>query len=490
MKHTTLFATLGAGFCVLAALSCSGGGGGGTGVPSASTTPVTSSGTITKFGSVYINDRKYEIDDSTSTSVDGSAAVKGDVEAKKILKVGMVVTVSGTASGSSRTASTITHTDTLEGPIQAKDPAKSTLTILGQTVVVDDTTKFDDTVPATTFASLVVGNVVEVSGFVKSDGVIAASFIERKAGAPTNCSQGCEIKGIVKSHIAGATTFQIGDLIVNYAAPAIISDMPTPIVDNWNNLFVEVKGTSLVGTTLTATKVEPEGFQAPEGNEVELEGFVTSVLGVGHFMLGTTEIQAANAVYLGGTKDEVAVGQNLEVEGTISGNVITATKVKFQDSVRLEGIVNSIAGSTMTLVGMPTITITSNSATEVTGNTPVVGDRVKVRGREGATVNSVIATEVDGNGSDSCYTNANINDCDVDLQGAVQAIPAPNQTLTILGVVIDTSGFSDPDFKGTSDQEIGRAAFFNAVNVGTVVQVKGRLTNGVITWREVELEEE
>jgi hypothetical protein len=338
---------------------------------------------------------------------------------------------------------------------------------------------------------------------VKGGGVIAASFIERKAGAPTNCSQGCEIKGIVKpgSLDPPTTTFQIGGLTVNYLT-ATISDMPTPSGTNWDNLLVEVKGTVLAGTTLTATNVEPEGFQAPEGNEVELEGFVSSLIGgpgTGHFMLGTTEVQAANAQYLGGTKDEVAVGQNLEVEGTISGTVITATKVKFQDSVRLEGIVESISSmasntGTMTLKGLTlpnTITINWNKATtEFKGNTPVVGvgDRVKVRGREGATVVgivNVIATEVDGSGLDNCTT------CDVDLQGAVQAFSATNQTLTILGVEINTSGFSDPaDFKGTSDQEIGRAAFFNAVKVGTVVQVKGRLTTGVITWREVELEEE
>ena len=52
MKRTTLFATLGAGFCVLATLSCSGGGGGGTGAPSATATSSVSSGVITGFGSV------------------------------------------------------------------------------------------------------------------------------------------------------------------------------------------------------------------------------------------------------------------------------------------------------------------------------------------------------------------------------------------------------------------------------------------------------
>jgi hypothetical protein len=503
MKHTTLFATLGAGFCVLAALSCSGGGGGGTGVPSASTTSVTSSGTITDFGSVYINGKKYEIDASTSTSVDGSAPVFDDGPAKSILKLGMVVKVSGTTNGSSRTASTITHTDTLEGPISKVDETNSLLEVLGQTVRIDDTTIFDSGVTFFTnpLTDLKNGDVVEVSGFVKSDGVIAASFIERKAGAPTNCSQGCEIKGIVTGHDHNTTTFLIGGLKVVYDNNTIISDMPAPDGNNWDTLFVEVKGTAFnsVTTTLTATKVEREDFQAPEGSEVELEGFVTSVPvpGSGNFMLGTTQVQAANAVYLGGTKDEVAVDQNLEVEGTISGNVITATKVKFQDSVRLEGIVDSISPmasntGTMTLKGLTspnTITINWNKATtEFKGVIPQVGHRVRVRGREGATVGSiinVIATEVDGKDLDNCST------CNVDLQGVVQEIPTPNQTLTILGVQINTIGFKDPEgFEGTSDQIIGSAAFFGAVKVDTtVVKANGKLNGVVITWREVELED-
>lgn len=494
MKRITVLNMLGAGFCVVAAMSCSGGGGGGTGVPIASPTPVTSTGTITDFGSVYINDRKYEINDSTTTTKDDST-VTGDNNAKTVLRRGMVVTVTGTSSGTTRTASTIVHQNTLEGPIQSKtqiNPSNGTLFVLGQTIVVDDTTQFDNTSTPNKLVDLSVGDVIEVSGFVKEDtnGVfIMASFIEKKTGV-IGCNSICEVKGKITSHTP-PNLFQIGTLFVNYSA-ADITDMPNPNAVSWVGLFVEVKGSNYNANTgtLTATKVEREGFQAPNGNQVELEGYVTSLIGgagSGQFMIGTTTVQATNAVYVGGTIAEVAVGQKLEVEGSISNNVITATKVKFQDAVRLEGIVSAINGSTMTLVGLPTITITSNSATEVQGVTPLVGHRVRVRGREGATVNdivTVIATEVDGNGPDNCNT------CDVDLQGAVQAIPTPNQTLTILGVQINTSGFSDPaDFKGLSDQVIGRAAFFNAVNIGTVVKSKGRLNNGVITWREVELED-
>ena len=320
---------------------------------------------------------------------------------------------------------------------------------------------------------------------MKGDGVIAASFIERKA-LSGGCSLGCEIKGIVNNHNHSTTTFQIGGLTVNYAAPALISDMPVPSGSNWNTLFVEVKGAvfNSGASTLITTKVEPEGFQAPNGNRVELEGFVTSVLGAGHFMLGTTEVQATNAVYLGGTIDEVAVGQKLEVEGTMSNNVITASIVKFKDAVRVESnVAADPIGNTLTLDGLPGITISVNSQTEFKNVANlaglVTGNNVRIRGREGVG-NTVIAMEVELRNPDP--------NVDIDLQGAVQAVSNPN--LTILGVQVNTSSFSDPDdFQGVNDQPIGRAAFFNAVEVGTLVKVKGRLNGAVVTWREAELED-
>jgi hypothetical protein len=56
-------------------------------------------------------------------------------------------------------------------------------------------------------------------------------------------------------------------------------------------------------------------------------------------------------------------------------------------------------------------------------------------------------------------------------------------------VTVDTSGMSDDKFQGHDDLSLGRAAFFNAVAVGTLVKVKGRLINGVVSWREAELED-
>jgi hypothetical protein len=161
--------------------------------------------------------------------------------------------------------------------------------------------------------------------------------------------------------------------------------------------------------------------------------------------------------------------------------------VKFHASVKLEGDVASIdlVAKTFTITGLPGVTVNVNSQTEFKsngGNTISdlndlsAGNHVRVRGRIGSG-NSVIATRVEQRSQDD----------DVDLQGPVQSVSG--QFLTILGVTVNTSTINNDDFEGLNDQIISRAAFFNAVEEGTLVKVQGRLTGSIVTWREAELED-
>lgn len=468
-----------AGIAATSLLSACGSGGSGSGT-SESQVAVSSSGTITNFGSVYVNGRKYEINDATKTTKD-DVTVTGDASAKSLLKLGMVVTVSGTSSGGARTAAAIRHDNTLEGPISSIDPATSRFVVLGQTVLVDDTTTFDSGV---TFGSLLVGHVVEISGFVKADGVIVASFIERKA-LSGGCSLGCEVKGVVTSHTHGTTSFHLGLLTVNYSGASIDNTLPAPTGSNWDGKFVEVKGTTLNGAILTASRVEAEGFQAANGGQVELEGYVTSVVGPTSFVLGNTTVQfTGGTVYLGGLSSEITVGQKLEVQGSISNGVITATKVTFQDAVRIESnVAFPPAPTSLTLDGVPGVTVLVNSQTAFKNvanlSAVAVGNNVRVRGREGSG-NTVIATEVELKSASP--------DNKVVLQGVVQTVANPS--LTVLGVTINTIGLQLRDI---NDNPINSTTFFNAVTPNqTAIKGKGRLIGPPATsvWEEMELESE
>jgi hypothetical protein len=477
---------------------CGGGGGSSSPATGSASGSAATSGTITGFGSVFVSGKKFETDD-VEVRHDGITErcnISSSPANRCGLKEGMRVKVSGSFNGSSHSASTITQEDTLEGPITSKnqvDANSGTLAVLGQIVIVDSTTRFDSGISLTT---LITNDLIEVSGFVKSDGTIVAGFIEQKAGGG-GCSLVCEVKGTVKAHSAASASFEIGGLTVTYDNSTIVGDMPVPSGSNWNGLFVEVKGTDFsvnAGVpTLLATKVEPEDDGV--GNDVdefEVEGFVTQAgTPTGNiitFTIGTTPVQTtASTEFRGGTVDEIVEGAKLSAEGQFANGILTAKHVKFHASVKLEGNVASInaAAKTFTITGLPGVTVNVNSQTEfkanggnnITGlNDLSVGDHVRVRGLAGSS-NSVIATRVEQRSVDD----------DVDLQGPAQSVSNPN--LTILGVAIDTSGIDNDNFQGINDLPIDRAAFLNAVAVGTLVKVKGRLVNGVVTWREAELED-
>ena len=465
--------------------SASAGGASGSGSASAS-------GTVTGFGSLFVNGKKFEtnnilvkVDDNSETSctIGPPSTPSGDSCG---LKKGMVVTVNGSFNGAQHTATSVRQKDAVEGLVQSVAADGLSLVVMGQTVLVDNTTIIDNNIPGQNILNLVAGtDNVEVSGHVRPNGIIQATFIEKKLVGVTP-----EVRGFVSSHVSGSAAFRIGALTVNYSG-ADISDMPVPNGNNWDGRFVEAKGTNFVSatTTLIATKVEPENQGI--GNvvdEFEVEGFVTQVGtpngNVISFTIGTTPVQTtANTEFRGGTVDEIVLGAKMSAEGRFDGATLIAQHVKFKESVRLEGDIETIGTNSLTLKGLPGITVTVNSQTEfkATGGATInnlsdlaINNHIRVRGRVSGT-NSVIATRIQLRSPDN----------DVDLQGPVQAVSDP--TLTILGVTVDTTGVTQ--FEGVDDGSMNRASFFAAVQVGTLVKVKGTLNGTVVTWDEAELED-
>ena len=212
----------------------------------------------------------------------------------------MTETVTGSFNDDQRSASRVQQSDAVEGLVQSIAADGLSLLVMGQTVLVDNTTLIDDNIQGRNIQNLVAGtDSVEVNGHVMPNGVIQATFIEKKlTGTVTP-----EVRGFVNAHDAVARTFQIGNLIVNYTT-SLIDDMPNPSGSNWNGLFVEVKGTAFnSGTsTLTATKVEPEndGF-GNDIDEFEVEGFVMQANGSGDLFIGKTHVKTtANTQFRGG----------------------------------------------------------------------------------------------------------------------------------------------------------------------------------------------
>ena len=145
-----------------------------------------SSGSVTGFGSVFVNGVKFETDNSTF-DVDGNPDGTQDD-----LAIGMIVQVSGSinADGITGNATSIRYDDELQGPVKGPitydaDRVTATFTVLGVTIIIDSgSTSFDidGDLPVNTLSILTASedNNVEVSGFFDSSGNLKATRVELK----------------------------------------------------------------------------------------------------------------------------------------------------------------------------------------------------------------------------------------------------------------------------------------------------------------------
>jgi Domain of unknown function (DUF5666) len=473
----------------LAALvACGGGGGtqmagggiGGTGV---------SFGAVTQLGSIFVNGVEFDTDSAT-VMLNGDPGPDVGMDSHRGLKKGMVVRVNGDFDDKAGTAAKVEYEDNLEGPITlitVIDANTKQLIVLGQTVIIDDTqTQYENT----SFAMIAQSDFVEVSGLPDDMGRIRATFVEKKLSPPA----AVEVKGLVQNVDTMSKTFMLNALTVDYGSAALVDFSAS---DPANGQFVEVKGTTFNGLDqLVADSVELklDGLAAEDSPRVEVEGFVTAFTSSSQFTVGNQPVATtANTLFVGGLQSEIALGSKLEVEGSLANGVLTATKVEFEESVKLESNA-TVSGSTIMLEGLPGITVTANAFTEFKGGTsatandltPLDGHNVQIRGRASGPT-SVIATEIEDDGPA-------VSNADVILQGS--ATDAADPTFKILGVTVDTSMLASADFKDANDNPISAMTFFNALTLnGGLVKAKGRLPAttpdalAADSLKEVELEE-
>ena len=425
-----------------------GGGIGGTGI---------AYGGITGFGSVWVNGVRYDTQGA-------SFRLNGDSVSQNDLRIGMVARV----EGSGTTATSVVVFEALNGRVE--QVTADSLVVLGQTVRIDTQTQFEDGIRP------VPGELVEVYGLPVSAGVLAASYIDRESAPST---PPFKVTGFVSAHDASARSLNIGSLVVQYAG-ADVSDMGS---GGWVGRLVEVKGIACAGNpvcgTLTASRVEPAGSGIASSPKAEVEGFIT-VQNLDGFSIGDLRVViTAATVFKDGLPTDAVVGARVEAEGPIVDGVMTAAKVEIDDSVKIEGNVQSVNGDLLGITGLPGIEVQVTSFTELEGIGSTaglaVGQHVSLKGRL-AVGSVVVATELKLKSARP----------DVELQAPVQAAGAP--LLTLMGLVIDTTGLPDSAFRH-DDTVIGRSAFFAALATNVLVKASGRLTGGSVVWDALELDD-
>lgn len=277
-------------------------------------TGITSSGTVTAVGSVSVNGVEFTTDNA-NIIVDGESATEAD------LRVGQVVTVTGTLETETRgVAETVVFNRLLDGPIETFDPTDGTITALGRTVRIDGATEFDefdfsDLEPE----ELQENNLILVSGFTDDNGDVVATYLRRGA-VVFEFDKRIDVEAKVRDLNPASATFSVGTgrgaLPVSYLG----IDVNETAGALREGVAVEIFGTlseqTGVFTADSVTVLDP--ILGEPGERVELEGIIANFNGRGDFTISGQPVNASAAVREGGSGLALGTGLRAEVEGVIN----------------------------------------------------------------------------------------------------------------------------------------------------------------------------
>lgn len=468
----------------------SGGGSGGSGDTGDTSAGISGSGkaigVITQFGSIFVNGVEYD----TSEAI---IIVNGVVATEDDLGVGMVVFIQGTVNedGVTGVAEVVIVDDNLKGPISAitsaTDESGSVLdarqvTVLGIDVVVERTgTVFEDT----TFESLSQGDLVEVYGFAESGNNIRATRVELKdfiAGVTK-----VELYGEVTGLDTSDETFLLGDYTINYASAEFDDIDPSNFTDG---ILVEVKGTLATADALVidATKIEPTGIDAGEAedngdvevdttlgddDEFRTEGTIESYDATNQtFMINGTSVDASSATLVPGNL-VLEDGLIVQVEGTFSGDVLVAEKIKSRRGrIEIEAPVSALDPETQTVslnLGVGVLDVLVTAQTLMDDDSDSGDERFNFEDLQIGDYLEVEAFDNDGTLTATRLDREDEDEDEIKLQAPVDDFVV-EESITLLGLQFGIDG--DTEYESIGGSEVPANAFFAQLSAGFLVKLE------------------
>jgi hypothetical protein len=457
MKTKTFFrfAVISAALLAFALMSCTSSG-------QEAGTEVVMSGTMTK-GSTIINGVRFD-DVSASISADEAPLTAGELED------GMVIKLKGTMDdgGATGTALIIEVENELRGTISAI--SGDSFEVEGHSVYVDGATVFANTVDL----SGLVANVdsVEVHGQRNSSGAIRATRVEKLSASLED-----EVRGIVTGKTgttSGTFSIQGSSRIYNYDGTTVIVDATS----FGNGDLVEVHLSGSDATRIELEDAEDTEFEFTE--HFEIEAFISGYSShPGVFSVGLRQVQTASTTrFDGGTAADLGNDVRVEAEGMLSGGILYADKISFEETMKLEGNAGS-AGSADLLDLSVVVTSRTEYSDLPSGLASILsGDGLRVRGFLNPDGITVTATRID--------RLSNPVDADKQiLQGVVTSQSAPS-SLVIAGITVDVTGVSSVEI---DEVPASVTEFFTELEVDrSVVKARGTYTAGTLTADEVSIE--
>lgn len=469
--------------------ACGGGGSSSSSVGSGTAT-VSSVGTITGFGSIYVNGIEFETGSATYR-VDDS-----DGFDDSSLAVGMKVKVKGTvnADGRTGTAISVLYDDDVEGPIDSGslatvDATTKTFAIFGLPVKVDATrTVFDD---GASFDTLAEGQKLEVSGYFDGSQIVATR-IEKQS----DLDDEFELKGTVASYDGSSITLTLqngagaGPYNVSPTAELAIPADPT-------GTFVEIKLLDQ-GGSLVAVRIESDDDDLLDDDEddVSIRGTLADdgsggflVNGVAFAVSSSTEYEPASL------EGNLLAGIEVKVEGHMQSGVLVAEEIETEDGdIEIEARVTAASFSdakngsvTLDLGNSQSLVVhTDNSTMFKDSSSSDLNDDGSFNLGELALGSDFVEIEAyENDAGELIATSIQREDggANTRLEAPVSSFD-PNVSVTLLGITYNVDG-------GTSyqvhDAVSDALTFFGSLAVNNVVKIKDAEPDG--SAEELDLED-
>jgi hypothetical protein len=304
-----------------------------------------------------------------------------------------------------------------------------------------------------TEAQLQVGDVVTITGTVNPDGT---------TGVAKMVSYSADLRGPVAQVDAAAGTFVVLGQTVRITDDTLFDDalQPASIDGIPARAVIEVSGERNAAGEIVASRVTLSSFAAP----LQVKGTVQSLDATAlTFLINGLPVNYANVSPTG----TLTSTSTVLVRGTgVVNGVFIATEVRVlgavafvaNDNGRFEGLITSFTSNADFSIGSQRITTDGTTAFDLGGATLGVDVPVRVRGTFNAS-GVLAASRVEVKAKNLSL-----------VRGLVDAVSAPDGTLTVLGVAITVG--ANTSFDDKSSQKVKSFSLAD-VRTGDYVEVRG-----------------
>lgn len=313
--------------CLDGVLSIAGGGSGGSGKVQ---------GSVTAFGSVFVNDIKFNTDNAVIT-IDGQPATED------MLHAGMVVTVEGNVDPGHTTgkAKSVNVIFNVVGQIDSIDLNSGKIKIADQTVLFNALTVFK----SGDINNLSVGDIIAVSGTTNvSNGEITAGYIEKRN---ENINVQVDIEGTIKNLDEINKTFQINAQPINYINENQMGIINLSTILE-NDLLVRVIGNDVGSGIIEALRVENKtpSLGGTVGDLLIISGIVDQIISEAQFTLNGNKVNTTPETrYIDGNIIDITLNKQLKISGKLSQTgILEAEEITFVTPSKIE-----ISGSVLSI---------------------------------------------------------------------------------------------------------------------------------------------